>query len=89
MSVDIEDIKMMGEAIYKENIRHKMGPDEKGKVVAVDINSGDYEIDSSDSAAVFRLMERRPDALMWIKRVGYRAVHSIGAGFPPPEEDDA
>ncbi len=86
MSVDIEDIKMMGEAIYKEKIRHKVHPKEKGKVIVIDINSGDYEIDPRGVEASLRLVERQPDAIMWARRVGYRAVHSIG-GFPLPEDE--
>ena len=42
-------------------------------------NSGDYEIDYDDAAALFNLLERRPDAFTWSERVGYRAVHRIAS----------
>ncbi len=89
MTFDTEHIQAMGETIYKEKIRHKLHPKEKGKVVVIDIHSGDYEIDPRDIEALLRLKERRPNALVWARRVGYRAVHSIGGGFPTPEDEDA
>ena len=68
-----------GRAIYNEKIRHKVEPTEKGKVVVIDVNSGDWEIDADDATALFRLLERRPDAFTWAERVGYPAVYNMGA----------
>lgn len=38
--------------------------------IAVDIDSGEYEIDRSDLAAVDRLQARLPRAVIWMGRVG-------------------
>ena len=68
----------IGKAIYNEQILPLMRDEDKGKVVVIDVNSGDYEIDYDDAAALFNLLERHPDAFTWSERVGYRAVHRMG-----------
>ena len=79
-----EDASFAGRTIYKEKILPLLKADDKGKVVVIDVNSGDYEIDYDDAAAMFRLIERRPDAFTWSERVGYPAVHRMGLfGFTP------
>ena len=67
-----------GPLIFNESIRGTLGDADRGKVVVIDIDSGDYEIDYDDAAALFRLLERRPDAYTWSERVGFDAVHFIG-----------
>ena len=66
-----------GRAIYNRDIRDKVEPAERGKVVVIDVNSGDWEIDADDATALFRLLERRPDAFTWAERVGYPAVYNF------------
>ena len=39
-----EDAAAIGRAIYNEKIRDTLGPEYLGKMVAIDIHSGDYEI---------------------------------------------
>lgn len=59
-----------GEAIYLERIRPLVEPAETGKYVAIDIDSGDYEVDGDDPQAVARLLTRRPDGVIFGVRVG-------------------
>ncbi len=70
-----------GRAIYNKTIRDKVESTEKGKVVVIDINSGDWEIDSDDATALSRLLKRHPDAFTWAERVGYPAVYDMGSRF--------
>jgi hypothetical protein len=51
--------------------------------VLIDVESGDYEIDSNELAAEQRLHARRPDAQVWMLRVGSRYSRHIG---PRPYE---
>ena len=76
-----ENAEEIGRAIYKSKILPSLQPEDKGKVVYIDVRSGDYEIDSDEAAAMVRLMERRPDAYTWAERVGYPAVHFMGGGY--------
>ena len=89
MAVQRDDVAAVGRAIYDEKIRHKVEPAEKGKVVVIDVNSSDYEIDVDDAVALFRLLERRPDAITWAERIGHPTMYSMGfRGTYPHFESD-
>ena len=81
MAFNRGDASAEGRAIYKEKILPLMEENDKGKVVVIDVNSGEYEIDYDDASALFRLLGRQPDAFTWSERVGYPAVHRLGFGF--------
>ena len=70
------DIANVGRAMY-EQIRGELEETHKGKVVVIDVSSGDYEIGDDDLDATMRLFERRPNAITWGERVGYPAMYTI------------
>ena len=76
-----------GEAIYRKKIRPLVYPAMKGKIVAIDVESEDYEIDDDDAQAHLRLWARRPNARTWTERIGYRAVDKIGGSMIPDDDD--
>ncbi|MBK4730814.1 hypothetical protein JJD41_13205 [Oxynema sp. CENA135] len=49
-----------------------------GKIVAIDIETGIFEVADDILTASDRLFERLPDAQPWIVRIGSRAVHRFG-----------
>jgi hypothetical protein len=53
-------------------------PDDDGKFVAIDVGTGDFEIDDDDYAAVMRLRARSPQAEIWLGRVGAHAAYRMG-----------
>lgn len=73
-----------GDAIYERKIR-ALERTEKGKFAAIDIDSGDFEIDADELAASDRLQARHPQARVWLRRVGspyarrFRAVELTGS----------
>ncbi len=70
-----------GRAIYMEKIRPLVYPQETGKIVVIDLRTGDYEMTANprdEVPAQMRLLERRPDAEIWRKRVGFQTVHAFG-----------
>ena len=71
------DIAATGKAMYEE-IRSELEATQKGKVVVIDVKSGDYEIGDDDLDATLRMFERRPDALTWGERIGYPAMYTFG-----------
>ena len=83
MTVNEADAPAIGRAIYNEKILDTLGPQDKGKVVVIDVNSGDYEVAENHLTAALRLRERRPGAYTWAERVGYPTVTRLGAGYPP------
>ena len=76
----IDEVCDRGERIYAEQIKPLVEPQENGKFIVIDIESGDYEIDADSLAAEARLQERRPAAVGFLSRVGYESAYSIGWG---------
>lgn len=67
-----------GEEIYERRIRPQLKPGSEGKFVAIDIETGAYEIDADEVAASGRLLARHPDAQTWTVRVGTSYVRRFG-----------
>ena len=73
-----EEFARRGDAIYERDIKPKLKPRDKGKFLAIDIETGDYEIGVDEMRVCHRLRARIPDAQIWLKRVGYPYVHRFG-----------
>jgi hypothetical protein len=73
-----EEIASRGEALWQSRIRPQIGDEERGKVVAIDVDSGTYEIGKNALEASEKLLAYRPDAEIWCVRVGHRALYRIG-----------
>ena len=73
-----EETARLGKEIYERDIRSVVEPDHRGQVVAIDVDSGDYAIADTASVAAKRLRARRPDAGVWLMRVGYRTLRHFG-----------
>lgn len=73
-----EEFAQRGDEIYESQVRPQVEADNHGKIVAIDIETGDFEVDASEIAACNRLEERHPDAQIWIVRIGSRYVRRFG-----------
>lgn len=73
-----EETAQRGDALYEREIRHQVDPAYRGKVVAIDIDGGNYVIADNALAASERLLAQYPDAEIWCVRVGSRVLHRIG-----------
>lgn len=73
-----EEFARRGDEIYESQVRSKVEAGNHGKIVAIDIETGDFEVDAHEIAACNRLEARHPDAQIWIVRVGYRHVRRFG-----------
>lgn len=73
-----EEFARRGQAIYEHNIRSHLKADDEGKFVAIDIETGVYEIDRDDYTATERLLIHHPSAQIWLLRVGHRAAYRLG-----------
>ena len=71
-----------GQDIYESRLRTLLETEENiGRIVSIDVESGDYEIADDLVAAGRRLQQRRPDARMYGKRIGYNAVYAVGGSL--------
>ena len=75
-----EETGRLGDEIYERDIRPKVEAAHFGEVIAIDVDSGDYAIADTARSAARSLRERRPEASVWLTRVGYRALRSFGGG---------
>jgi hypothetical protein len=75
-----EEIARLGAEVFDRQVRPALRPEDDGKFVAIDIDTGDYELDQDDYAAVTRLRTRRPSAEVWLGRVGQPAAYRMRQG---------
>jgi hypothetical protein len=74
-----EEFARRGNEIYESQVRPQVEADNYGKIVAIDIETGDFEIADDLLVASKRLSERLPDAQTWFVRIGHLAVDHFGA----------
>jgi hypothetical protein len=74
-----EEFAQRGDVIYETQVRPQVEEGNYGKIVAIDIETGAFEVADDILPATDRLFERLPDAQPWIVRIGHRAVHRFGA----------
>jgi hypothetical protein len=74
-----EEFAQRGDALYESAVRQQVEEGNHGKIVAIDIETGAFELADDTMLAVRQLYARVPDAQPWLIRIGYRAVHRFGA----------
>jgi hypothetical protein len=74
-----EELARRGQQLYESGIRQQVEVGNEGKIVAIDIETGDFEVDETVMGATDRLFERQPDAQPWTIRVGHSAVYHFGS----------
>jgi len=73
----LAELARLGTEIISQ-VELMLAPEEEGKFVAVDVDTGDYEVDKDDSAAVMRLRSRHTAANLWLGRVGQPTAYKMG-----------
>ena len=86
-----EELARLGAEILDRRVRPMLRPDDDGKFVAIDVGTGDFELDDDDYTAVARLRtrsprtcrishtsSRSPQAEIWLGRVGAPAAYRMG-----------
>lgn len=73
-----EELARRGKELYECQIRQQVEPNHFGEIVAIDIETGAFEVDEDTLVASDRLLERYPDAQTWFIRIGHRGVHRFG-----------
>jgi hypothetical protein len=73
-----EEFAERGDALYETEVRTQVEEGNHGKIVAIDLETGDFEVDASEVDACDRLEVRHPDAQIWIVRIGSRHVRRFG-----------
>jgi hypothetical protein len=74
-----EEFARRGDELYERQVRPQVEEGNHGKVVAIDIDTGAFEVADDVLAASNRLLARRPDAQIWCVRIGHDAVYRLRA----------
>jgi hypothetical protein len=72
-----DEFARRGDAIYENELRPVLETGNEGKFVAIDIETGTYEVD--ELAASDRLLARVPNAQIWLRRIGSRHARHFGS----------
>jgi hypothetical protein len=73
-----EEFARRGNEIYETQVRSQVEEGNHGKIVAIDIETGAFELAKDTMTASDRLLERYPDAQIWRVRIGHKGVHRFG-----------
>ena len=82
MSVDAAEIVQRGKALYEHQIRAEVEAGNLGKVLVINTNTGEYEIDTDHLTASNRAAAKFPGAPLYAMRIGARALGRIGSRSP-------
>ena len=74
-----EEFAQRGDALYESEVRQQVEEGNHGRIVAIDIETGAFEVADDILPATDRLFDRFPDAQPWIVRIGHRVVHRFGS----------
>lgn len=72
-----EEIARRGQALYEAQIQGKLDATYKGQFLVLDIETDEYELDRDELAALQRAKAKRPDAALYILRIGYSTAHRL------------
>ena len=75
-----DELARLGGEVFDRQVRPSLRPEDDGKFIAIDIGTGDHEIDEDDYTAVTRLRARRPSAEIWLGRIGQPAAYRMRQG---------
>ena len=74
-----EELARRGQQLYEAGIRQQVEAGNEGKIVAIDIETGDFAVGNTIIAATDPLLERHEDPQPWAIRIGHRAVYHFGS----------
>jgi hypothetical protein len=81
----MEEFERRGTEHYEGKIRSQVESGNLGRLLCIDIESGDYALSDDELEGAQVLIDKNPDAQIWCLRIGYVAVTSY-CGFPSREK---
>mgnify|MGYP001797676053 FL=1 len=74
-----EEVARRAKQLYESSIRQRVEVEENiGKMVIIDIETGDYEVDETGLKASRKLSKKHPNARLFGIRIGYNVAISFG-----------
>jgi len=76
-----EEVAQRAEQLYESKIRQEVEVEENiGKMVIIDIETGDYRVDANGLRAADFLSEKHPNARLFGIKIGYNVAAAFGGG---------
>ena len=76
-----DEIGDQGNALFETRIKPLISGEDPDLFLAIDINSGDYEVAPDDTTPGQHLRQRRPGAVVFLRRVGDEDAYYVGSGY--------
>ena len=73
-----EEFARRGDALIESRVRPNLKAGDEDKFVAIDIETGEYELDKDEKKAVDRLWKRLPDPQVFVVHVTLGYTHRFG-----------
>jgi hypothetical protein len=74
-----DEVAQRGKSLYQAGIRAQVEvPDNIGKMVIIDIETGDFAVDELGLDSADTLRTRHPHARLYGIRIGYNVAESLG-----------
>lgn len=70
-----DEVARLGDALYERVVAPHVTADDTERFVAIDVESGAFEIAPGELSAIDRLRAKKPDAQIWLQRVGVPYLH--------------
>lgn len=78
----LEEVAQRAKEFYENDIRQKVEYGENiGKMIVIDAESGEYEIDQTGVEGALKLKQKNPNARLFTIRIGYDVAVSFGGAM--------
>jgi hypothetical protein len=84
-----DEVARLGDELYDRVVAPRTAPRDAHLFVAIDVESGEYEIASDELVAAHRLLARNPEAQLWLRRVGAPYLYQSSPRVRPQSEPRA
>ena len=72
-----EEVIRLGDELYESQIRSQVEEGNHGKIVAIDVKTGAFEVGKNSIIASNQLLVHHPNAQIWFIRIGHDTVHKM------------
>ena len=72
-----EVVVARGKAIYQQ-LKDEVELHHNGKFLVIDVETENYEIHDRGTVAITRLLDRHPNAVIYLMRIGHQTAYKLG-----------
>lgn len=76
-----EEIVRRGRQLYEDSIRTRVESGNRGKILVINVETGEHVIDADEMAATETANARFGDVPLFVLRIGHPALYCLGGRF--------